>query len=473
MRTLLTGLFLLFFLPFTQAQDSTFSYSAAVQGALTTSQTPFWLHANQFGRVPVQGSYVAGQFGLYRHYSHSPSQKKLFDWSAGAELVAYAGPRSDLFLTDAFVAGKLGALELSIGQRKETGGLIDTTLTSGSLSFSGNSRPYPRIQLAFPNFVSLGFTGNFVAFKGSYSDGLLGKAQVDYGNVNEIPQVYLHHKALYIRLGKPQHRLHLFGGFNHQAMWGGEDKIFTGGLDFATAYRYVVIGKSWAASRVGNHFGSIDMGAEWRGKKWTFFGYRQNMYEDGSLAGLTNIADGLNGFRMKRNGAIKQTSGFQITTFLLELVNTKSQGGSVFDYDKHIFGRDNYYNHYVYTQGWSYRGRIMGTPLIPTQDIQKSDILKDTTAITMNNRLWAVHAGLIGQVQDVQIQVKGTFSRNLGTYNYPLEPVRTQFSFLLKAEKPVPFANGSFLNMRLATDLGALYPTTFGLEIGWRKQGFL
>lgn len=472
MRNLIAGIFIVFSISFTHAQDSTFSYSAAIQGALTTSQTPFWLHANQFSRVPVQGSYLAGQLGLYRTYSRSKSSKKLLDWSAGAELVAFAGPVSNVFLTDAFVAGKLGQLELSIGQRKETGGLMDTTLTSGSLSFSGNSRPYPRIQLAFPHFVSLGFTQDFVAFKGSYSDGLLGKAQVQYGNINEIPQVYLHHKALYIRLGKPQHRLHLFGGFNHQAMWGGEDKIFTGGLETPLAYKYVVIGKSWAASRVGNHFGTIDLGAEWKGKKWSYFAYRQNIYEDGSLAGLTNIADGLNGLRVRRNGPV-DPSGFQIKTLLLEFLNTKSQGGSIFDYDNRIFGRDNYYNHYVYTQGWSYRGRIMGTPLVPTQNIQKSDILKDTTALTMNNRLWAVHAGLLGQIQDIHVQVKGTLSRNLGTYNYPLAPARTQVSLLLLAEKPVRFAGGSFLNVRVATDLGGLYPTTFGLEVGWRKQGFL
>ncbi|MPR35409.1 capsule assembly Wzi family protein [Salmonirosea aquatica] len=472
MRNYLAGFFILLSISFTQAQDSTFSYHAAVQGAVTTSQTPFWLHANQFSKVPVQGPYVAGQLGFYRNYSRAKSPKKIFDWSAGAELGAYIGPVPDLFLTDAFVAGKLGAFELSIGQRKETFGLMDTTLTSGSLSFSGNSRPYPRIQLAFPQFISLGFIKHFVAFKGSYSDGFLGTARVQYGNVNEIPHVYMHHKALYIRLGKPAHRLHLYGGFNHQAMWGGEDKIFTGGLKPLLAYKYVVIGKSWAASRVGNHFGTIDMGAEWTGKKWSYFGYRQNIYEDGSLAGLTNIADGLNGFRMKRNGAVSR-SDLQIKILTIEILNTKSQGGSVFDYDNHIFGRDNYYNHYVYTQGWSYRGRIMGTPLVPTQDIQKLDLLKDTTALTMNNRLLAFHAGVLGQVQNINIQAKGTFSRNLGTYNYPLEPARNQFSFILQAEKPVSFANGSFLSLRLATDLGTLYPTNFGVEVGWQKRGFL
>jgi hypothetical protein len=473
MRYIIAGIGLFLCINFSKAQDSTFSYHAKVQAAFASSQTPFWLHANQFGQIPSQGTYVAGQFGFYRNPALSPVSKKRIDWAAGVELATYATRYTpDVFLTDAFLAVSLKALELSIGQRKETVGLMDTTLTSGSLSLSGNSRPYPRLQLAFTRFVSLGFTKNFVAFKGSYSDGILGEARVHYGNVNSIPTLYMHHKALYIRLGKPDKQLHLYGGVNHQVMWGGEDMIFTGGLTRSSAYKYVILGKPWAKSRVGNHFGTIDMGAEWHGKAWSYFAYRQNPYEDGSLSQLTNIADGLNGLRISRN-AISDASGLQLRMLLLELLTTKSQGGSIFDLTNKIFGRDDYYNHYVYTQGWSYRGRIMGTPLVPTQDIQKSDIPKDTTTLTMNNRLWAIHAGILGQVQDIHFQVKGTFSRNFGTYNFPLDPVRSQLSLLFLAEKPVNFARGSFLHVRLATDLGALYPTTLGLEVGWRKQGFL
>jgi len=462
----------LFFITSTsKAQDSTVFYSTRIRAALSTDQTPLWLHANQAGSIPIHGPYLAGQLGLYRKKIRSVNNKKTIDWSAGIALTTYAGSETNLFLTDAFVAVSLGALELSVGQQEESVGLMDTTLTSGSLSISGNSRPSPRIKLALPSFVSLGFTNNFVAFKGSYSDGILGKARVQYGNIRGIPALYLHHKAIYIRLGKPVHRLHLYGGFNHQVMWGGEALIFTGGLNTSAAYRYVVLGKPWAGSRVGNHFGTIDMGVQWRGKKWTYFAYRQNPYEDGSLSQLTNISDGLNGLRISRI-SMPDAYGLQIRTFLIELLTTKSQGGSIFDLNSQIFGRDNYYNHYVYTQGWSYRGRNMGTSLVPTQDIQNSDIPKDTTAFTMNNRLWAIHTGVLGKIQSINIQAKGTFSRNFGTYNYPLEPARTQFSFLLQAEKAVSFAKGSFLNIRLATDLGNLYPTTFGLEVGWRKQGF-
>ncbi len=349
---------------------------------------------------------------------------------------------------------------------------MDTTLTSGSLSISGNSRPYPRLQLAISQYFPLGFTANFVSFKGSYSDGLLRSAPVIFGQVSEVPNVYLHHKALYIRLGKPSQRLHLYGGFNHQAMWGGEALIFTGGLATADAYKYVVVGKSWQNSRVGNHFGTIDMAAEWRATNWTYFAYRQNIYEDGSLAGLTNIKDGLNGLRISRK-APSDRSTFQLNTFLFEFLNTANQGGSIFDTNTKVFGRDNYYNHYVYKQGWSYRGRNLGTPIVPSQDLQRAGLPKNDSLFTANNRLWAVHFGTTGNYRDINLLAIGTFSRNFGTYDFVIAPARNQFSFLFEAEKPVIFAKGSSLKLKLAADVGGLYPSSFALVAGWSKRGFL
>jgi len=470
MRYLLTGIGWLILLGTAQAQDSTLTYHANVESALSTGQVPFWLHANRFGTVPVRGSYAAAQIGLTKLASRPGTQKKFFAWSAGIELAAFAGPQSALFLSDAYLAGWVGPMELSVGQRRETVGLMDTTLTSGSLSMSGNSRPYPRLQLAIPQYFPLGFTRDFVAVKGTYSDGLLGKAHVIFGQVNEVPSTYLHHKSLYIRLGKPSQRLHLHGGFNHQAMWGGENLIFTGGLAPAAAYKYVVIGKSWLNSRVGNHFGTIDLGAEWRARNWAYFAYRQNIYEDGSLAGLTNIKDGLNGLRISRN-TLPDQSGFVFKTLLLEFLNTKSQGGDIFDTNTKQFGRDNYYNHYVYSQGWSYRGRNLGTPVIPTQDLQRSDLPQNDSLLTVNNRLWAIHLGVIGNYRDVGFLAKGTFSRNFGAYGFAFNPARNQFSLLLEAEKPVTFAGGSFLSLKLAADLGNLYPNNAALVAGWRKRG--
>lgn len=281
------------------AQDSTLYYSASLSGAASTSQTPFWLQNNQNGVIPVKGSFVAARAGIFRVYnSNNP---RFFQWSGGAEVVGIAGRQATVFLTDAFLAGKAGPVELSIGQQKTFSGLADSTLTSGSLALSENYRPYPKVQLSTPRFVNIIPGNDVISFKFSYSDGLLGPAGIHYGNVSRVKDIYLHHKAFYIKLGKHTHKLNVYAGFNHQVIWGGEDQIFTGGLNRSDAYEYVVFGKAWGGSRVGNHFGTIDVAAKWNGNKWNVFLYRQSIYEDGSLANLSNIADGLNGLRFKRN----------------------------------------------------------------------------------------------------------------------------------------------------------------------------
>lgn len=473
MRYLLTGIGWLLIIQASSAQDSTLTYHVNVETALSTSQTPFWLHANRFGTIPVRGPYVAGQVGFAKLAAAPGARQKTFAWSAGVELAAFASAdQNAVFLTDAYVAGWVGPVEFSVGQRKDIIGLADSTLSSGSLSISGNSRPYPRARIAIPRYLSLGFTGDFLAFKGSYSDGLLGPAAIQPGRyfLDEVPAAYLHHKELYVRFGKPDRRFHLHAGFNHQAMWGGDDILFTGGLPTPTQYKYVVIGKSWQSSRVGNHLGTIDLAAEWQGKHWNFFAYRQNLYEDGSLAKLSNIVDGLNGLRMSRK-SVSNPSSARINTFLFEFVNTQSQGGNIFDWDNGIFGRDNYYNHYVYVQGWSYRGRNLGSPLIPSQDLQRPELPKNPTTFTMDNRLWAVHLAAVGQFKSIDFQTRLTFSRHFGTYSAELDPARSQFSLLVQAEKPVAFAGGSLLSLKLAADLGDLYPTTGALVLGWRKRG--
>ena len=451
-------------------QDSTIVYSANIQVSLASRQTPYWLQSNQYGAFPESGSFISGQWGIYKIYK--PENKKLFQWSGGIQFISNISKSSTAFFTDLYTAAKLGPIELSIGQRKSFYGLADTTLTSGSLAMSDNSRPYPKIQISSPGFINLIPKHDLVAFKFSYSDGLLGSALVHYGNVDHVPDIYMHQKSIYLRFGGKGQKINLYAGFNHQVIWGGEDKIFTGGLKSWEAYKYVIFGKAWAASRVGNHFGTIDLGGVIKGKNWDIFLYRQAIYEDGSLRKLSNIADGLNGLSFKRNKTNLNHSRYFVKRFLFEYVYTKSQGGSVFDYNAHIFGNDNYYNHYVYTQGWSYRNRSIGTPLIGPQNVTDNTIPRHESIFTNNNRIMALHAGFEASISNLDILVKSTYSNNSGTYDFPFTPSLNQYLLLLRIEKPIRIWNKSHLSISLATDLGKLYPKTSALTFGWHKVGF-
>ncbi len=455
------------------AQDSTFLYTADVQAAgISGTNTPFWIRSNQYGSMPDNGSFLLGRVGLYQVYN--VNNPRLFQWSAGVQLVASTGKATRTFLNDLYIAGKAGPFELVIGQRKEFTGLGDSLMSAGPIAVSQNFRPYPKVMFSTPHFTNIIPGSDLLAFKFSYSDGILGPAKVQYGAVNEVPETYLHQKTLYLRLGGAGQKLNLYAGFNHQAMWGSETKIWANGLKTGTAYKYVVFGKPWYNSRVGNHFGTIDLGATWKLKEWSIFAYRQNIYEDGSLGELSNIMDGLNGLRFKR---IKTTpyppSRFIVNMVLIEYLYTKSQGGSVFDYQAGIFGSDNYFNHYVYQQGWSYRGRSIGTPLIGPQELTRTDLPHESNSFTNNNRLIALHLGLNASWQLLTFTFKGTLSSNLGTYVSPFTSPVKQASLFIHIERPISVLSNSKVILTLASDLGRLYPNSTALMIGWKTSGFL
>jgi hypothetical protein len=450
---------------------SLFGYNAAVRAGLSTPQVPTWLHANQFGAIPTQGPYLNGQWGLHKKY-HTDSLARSWGWQAEARLVTNTGATTEAFLTDAFIAAKWKGIELSLGQRSLIEGLVDTVLTSGSISWSGNARPLPGLRLSTLDFLHFPFSKKFLAFKFTYSDAAAGGAATQFGSGEYVPQTYLHQKSLYLRLGKPTHKLHLYGGFNHQAHWGGDERIFSNGLDQKQAYTYVVVGKPWSNSRVGNHFGTIDLAMEWKTRKATFYIYRQNIYEDGSLAQLLNVSDGLNGLRISFPSGSEPASGLILQSLLIEYLYTKSQGGTVFDFDAGIFGRDNYFNHYVYTRGWSYRGRGWGTPLLPAQTLTRTDLPRSDRDFTNNNRVSAVHLAAQGTFRRSYFQARSTFSRNYGTYGNNLSPVN-QLSLLLRIDHPLPKVANTRVLLRLAADFGNLYPSTSALEAGLSYQGFL
>ncbi|KAA0991297.1 capsule assembly Wzi family protein [Dyadobacter aurulentus] len=453
------------------SQDSTFHYALGVSAAASSSSVPFWLHANRNGSVPTQKSFALFEARFHRVYN--PNNPRFFQWSGGAELIGNAGKKTTAFFSDLFIAGKAGPVELSVGQRSQATGLADTLLTSGSFAMSNNYRPYPKIEISTVRFVSILPLNDIFSFKFSYSDGLFGPADVHYGNVSRISESYFHQKSLYLKLGRNRHRLNLFAGFNHQVMWGGEDKIFSGGLERKQAYNYIVFGKPWASSRVGNHFGTIDVAADWKGDQWGFFLYRQSVYEDGSLSNLSNLADGLNGFRIKRNQTSDMSQTFRINTVLIEFLYTKNQGGNIFDFNSGTFGRDNYFNHYVYNKGWSYRGRSLGTPLIAPQHLVRDDLRSFYTLFTPNNRLYAYHLGLAASYGKTDFTFRGSHSFNFGSYSTEFPGIVRQTSLLFTMNIPLFDKKNDRLTIDLATDFGKLFPNSAALMVGWRKSGFI
>jgi hypothetical protein len=468
-------LFLVFFIYVItgKAQDSTLRYDATLIASASSGKTPFWAYANQSGAVPTSGKFVLGKWGISKSYNiYNP---RLLQWSAGAELITSYSDKENLFFTDLFITGKIGPVELLVGQKKNINGLVDSTLSSGSLSVSGNSRPFPRIQLSIPDFYPLYFTGDYVSVKASYSDGALGNSRLSYGDTKYEPFTYFHQKSFYLRLGFPDQRFNIYTGFNHQVIWGGENRIWPAdNLTKADAYWHAVTGKAVYFKKIGLHFGTVDLAAEWKGVNWSFFAYRQNIYETGSLYKVINFSDGLNGLSIKRSNPLSaDATYFALQSFVLEVIGTKSQLNKTPPFGLSIYENGDYYNSFLYQNGWSYRNFGIGTPLISQQNETDKQLPVNKSQFSNNNRIWAVHAGASATWLGATIIFKGTYSFNYGTYLTPFDNTKRQLSVYLSAEKKMSFWKGTSVIAGLSSDYGQLYPNTTAIQLGIRKNGFM
>lgn len=471
---------------FTVYSDSTMSYVELSGLGSTNSRTPFWIQSNQFGtvsRVSPAGT-VRGQleYTIPIITSRGDNAWRII---TGVEGVANLSQSPKLLLPQAHLTLKFRNWELFAGRKKQYVGLADSTLGTGSYIWSGNAMPIPKIQLGTTKFVSVPFTSDWVSFHGFYSEGL-------FENTRPVTsELKLHQKALYLRVGKTDSRIRLYGGFNHQVQWGGKSPYETNNGTMSRGlhnYLNLVTGRSGAApstgsdssiyfdnhNRVGNHLGTLDLGMEIETYDNTWFFYRQSIYEDGTLYALGNIADGLNGIRLRRKNLYSPV--FSVKEVVVEFLYTKSQGGPKFNLGdstqkRGALGRDNYFNNFQVRDGWSYYDRTIGTPFItPTSDTKHAWPVFGNL-FTSNNRVAVAHVGLSGSLlQQFDWTTKLSFSSNIGTYDGPFPKTANQFSGYLSMQAKLDILGGATIKASIAADVGNLYPKTYGLTLALRKE---
>ncbi len=460
-------------------------YSVEIGGlAANPQQNPFWLRTNQYGTVPLKGSFGTARFGILRDYKPRPdsapkTRRSRFDWGFGVYAVANAGPTPTpddpaLLLPDAYAKIQFGRVELFAGNRREVYGLGDTLLTSGFVAWSGNALSFPKIQFHTPDYVAIGFTRNLVAFRVGYAHGWLTNAYIQGS--------YLHQKYLYGRFGKPTWRVRFYAGLNHQVQWGGRaDYLINTDLSvdgtLPTSFRdylSLITGRypddiqngrftSFdGTNRVGNHVGSYDFALEWNGVHHQWRLYHQHIYEDASGLAFQNVPDGLTGLQYVNRST--RPVGFRVARAVVELLGTMNQSGSTFDITARYQGGDNYFNNSQYIQGWSYRGHTIGTPLIAPRTAF-SQTVNDFTGggYYPDNRLVAYYAGLQGVFRrGPTVMLRASYSRNYGTYNQPYPSPFPQFSGLLSAQWPFGGTKRTLLTTTVALDRGQLFPNSTG-----------
>ena len=452
---------------------------------VSSDRTPFWLRANQYGTVPLQAPALRLSAGFHVDYRSADSvhARPRADWGYGANFVVNAGQTTQFLLPEAYVKGRLGAFELYAGRSRELVGLVDTLLTTGAYIWSGNALPIPKIQIGLPNFTPIPFTKGILSVMGVFAHGW-------FENTDRLVKgSYLHQKYVYGRLGKPTWPFRLYAGFNNQVFWAGSaapgvlsPSVSTNG-QLPSSLKYfpaVVLGTrgtqidqivtSFEDNRIGNHLGSIDVAADLTIGRWNAYVYRQFVYDDGSLFYGTNLEDGLNGLRLKN---LRQPTGaaFFLRQLTVEYLFTGSQGGDEFVItEEKRRGRDNYFNHSQFLDGWLYYRRTIGTPFLTPE----REITPNNGTGVFNNRVSAFHLGLSGLLFDtIDLTARLSVSRNAGTYSNVFPTILTQYSGLLTASIPLRVLGGVVVNGSVAIDRGGLLPSSVGAYVGLRKTGLL
>lgn len=455
------------------------STSAEIRTYLSNGHSPFWQQANNYGEIPdYNNANIWAKIALRKEYlADSVPKKRLIQWGGGATLVTSVANNSSLFFSQLYAQMKIWKIDISAGRKYEQVGLIDPILSSGNYSFSTNTLPIPKFQIASLGFIDVPFTKKLLALKFNYADGYLGETTANpFGRFVNIQHTYLHQKSLYGRIGKPHWKFQFFGGFAHQVMWGGEYQVWPTDFQLSQKERYwaIISGGSWLSSRVGNHVANLDIGFSVTSNNYNWTFYRQNIVEDGSLyRGLSNIGDGLNGVEVKVK--LRKKNNLKLDKIIVELLHTYNQGGETLDFATGRFGADNYFNHYLYQQGWSYLNRTIGTPFItPMVDTNEHLQQDNENVFTNNNRILLLHFGLQGTCYEkYSFIAKFSFSKNAGTYTIPFYPRANQFSSIIEIKTPTKVLKGGEWFGSLATDIGSLLPNRIGIFVGYRKSGYL
>ena len=353
------------------------------------------------------------------------SNKNLFSFSFisdnkstigyGLSSIVYPSKIKNSFLQIGFLYKRTNGYELKFGRWKQ-GITSESKLSTGSLIRGNNSIPIPQISLMTHEYKKYQFLGNNIGIKAGFSHGWFSKGEY-------LKAPYLHEKYLYIRNyinDKSEFTL----GLVHEAIWGGTTNIHGQQPGAFEDYFRVIFARPASSSGfigeqvnvLGNHLGVWDLSYSNKNLKREIKFYYQHPFEDKSGAfqhffdelkkrRLTSKSfDGLFGIEIKNN------SSSLINLFLYEYINTTHQSGSN-PQSENSYGWDNYYNHYIYLSGWSYRGDILSNPLFTEGRLtNEGDYIS-------NNRIKAYHIGLSGLLsKKIKHKLLFTYSKNYGTF---------------------------------------------------------
>ena len=453
-------------------KGDTLYYGAEILGVASSGNyAPFWIQSNRNGNIsasPYSGNISASI------YKPATQPHRWYDYDFAVQLTGRVQSNIPTLFSPYKKRGtgyfnllyghvRLYFVDITAGIKPIVYESIDPLLSSGSMMFSGNSQPIPRITIGIDKYIPFPGTYGYMELKG----GITHAWMTD--NVY-ITNSRLHHKFAALRLGGKL-PVNLSYEFHHAAQWGGFSPIHGNlGNDFRS-FINVLIAKSGGGTindqlnAQGNHVGSQQLALTVKGTHWNVTAYWQNFFEDNfAFLGLgQNLPDGIWGI------SVQQNRWPYIQGFTYEYMNTTDQSGPWHDRDGLCYGaNDLYYQNLVFKNGWNYYYRSMGTPFITSPLYNQ-----DGTIYTLNSRARVHHCGLRGDIFGFKYRILCSYVRNYGNDNTSKKLLSTNTSTLLEVSKYVEKAWGLNFSIALASDIGNQFGNQFGAMLTIRKQGII
>jgi len=443
------------------AQNDTVKYDVSVLGVASTgAYSPFWLNSRQYGKISDSPFSTALLAGIYKDFD---AKKTLLNYGFKANaLLQIDNDQSNVFFHELYAKAQLlSVFDLVVGAREEHLGNQDSTLSSGGLLFSKNSRPMPKVTVGIEHFTAVPFTFGYLQIKGALAHGW-------FTDNNKVQNALLHHKYLYVRVGGKL-PVHIQYGLDHVAQWGGSIPGVGQQPTSFSDFKKIFLGKSGGSdalvtdqiNALGNHIISQSMKLEASISDFKTSLYWQNISEDGPIKIMWNAMnryDGLVGLSI-RNSNLPIVKGV-----VYEFLNTQNQSGPFHDQDGIVYGgADSYFSNGVYQSGWSFFSRTIGAPFIFNKYNEKY--------IQVNNRVQVHHFAVEGNIDGYRYKAMSSFSKNYGTYSSPISIKNT--SLVLEIKKHFPTLYNIEAACSVGADIGNLYGNSVGAMFSIRKTGDL
>lgn len=479
--SILLTLFLLCLAPDADASGlDSVRYDVSIHSTFSAGKnTPFWLVSNLQGL----GSIEKNNGYLRASAFKSIEKDKKFSWGAGVDLIGGWNMTAPFSIHQLYGELKYRSLGLIVGSKEIWGEYNNPKLSSGNLLFSGNAMPIPQIRAGIFDYTPFWGTNGWFSVKGYISYGMFTDSNWQESwaapGTKRTRDVLFHSKGMWLRGGNPsKFPLTAEVGIEMATQFGGtayrDGKVVKMGhslKDFIRAFfptrtaRDTFNGEQMSV--LGNMVGAYNIALSWTPlADWSIKGYFEHYFEDHSQMTFEyGWKDALWGIE------VELPKNPYVSTIVAEYLYSKDQTGPVNNdvntgIPEQVSGRDNYYNHSVYT-GWQHWGMGIGNPMM------LSPVYNDNHMIYfMNTRVIGYHLGIAGEpTSELSYRLLLSYSRNWGTYNHPLPEVENSYNGLLEVSWQPRGLKGWYGTAGVAADAGGLLGKSIGLSLTIGKTG--